>query len=211
MSEERAKEQLRRMRATAACRFIAAERLRGRDRRNAMLTAIASSFVLFLTVIPLIYHITPLVNSGLTALSFFTSILIIAFSLVQYSNNDAANSEQFHRSGLEINEVCRRFEFGIENSGLKETSEVAESYNSILQKYSINHETSDFDIYRSQRRELYNLSTAERFFIFAKRVCGSVAPYLLLILVFFAFAVVLGSDWLATFLPSPTPLLGPNQ
>ena len=103
--DERLKELLHKMGVTAGARFNAAKRLQGRDRRMALVVALSSAFVIALTVIPYIYRLPPPVTGDLSVITLVMSVLILAVSLIQYSNNDAVIADQHHRSGLEINEL----------------------------------------------------------------------------------------------------------
>jgi SMODS and SLOG-associating 2TM effector domain family 5 len=80
---------------------------------------------------------------------------------MQYSTNDAANSEQLHRCGLEINELARRLEIEIEHLDEHQILLISHNYGTVLQKYSINHATIDFDLTRIRKKqELKNKNIA---------------------------------------------------
>ncbi len=182
------------MRATAACRFIAAERLKDRDRRSALTIAIASALVLSFTLYPYLFHPSIKAQAELTALSFLASLLTIAFSLIQYSTNDAANSEQFHRCGLEVNELFRLNEGREAALSDLEVRQLDKDYNTILQKYSVNHEYIDIETFRASRPDLYTLGRIRLFRIWITRLSMALFPYLLVASIPVGFAFILALD-----------------
>jgi hypothetical protein len=141
------------MKTTAGCRFIAAKRLEIRDQALTRLTAFTSAYVIILTALPYFLktsvHVTDIIN-------FFTigcAIVILISSLLQYSNNAVANAEQHHRSGLEINEIRREFEIGMDLVDEARVMATSSRYNSVLQKYSVNHDDIDYMKYQYERPE----------------------------------------------------------
>jgi hypothetical protein len=83
------------------------------------------------------------------------SIVILVSSLLQYSNGDVVNAEQHHRSALEMNELRRLLKLKVETAKEKELEDFIDRYNTVLQKYSINHDDIDFLQYKLERPELY--------------------------------------------------------
>lgn len=194
------------MRVTAGARFIAAERLKGRDRRSALLIALASSLVLSFTIVPYLFHPSTFVQSGLTALSFLASLLTISFSLIQYSTNDAANAEQFHRCALEINELYRLNEGIASYMTLADVRSLAVSYNTVLQKYSVNHDQADHNAYRVSRPDQYRVGDFERIKIAVARMFAVSLPYLLLTTIPLGLAAILYVDARQSA-PKPKPAI----
>jgi hypothetical protein len=182
---------LRRMGVTAGSSFIASERLRGRERKVNILIAIASSAVIGFTIAPLLYHISSTATADLDLLSITMSVLIVAIALLQYSTNDAANAEQLHRCALEINELHRELKIKIEAANVSNLSNISKRYGIILQKYSINHATLDFDRYRVRRTEQYTIGYWEqwgirlRFFVVSQWPFLGIALIVLLVVAFF--------------------------
>lgn len=153
---------LHRMNVTKGARFNAARRLEGRDRKMALVVALASALVIALTFVPFAYQLPKVVIADLSVATMVASVLILAVSLVQYSNNDAVNAEQHHRCGLEINELRGELAAkgdGIDAEGLQRFTE---RYARILDRYSVNHEGVDFDRYRLEHPEKYDLARSER-------------------------------------------------
>jgi len=153
------------MAVTAGSRFNAAKRLQGRDRRMALVVALASAFVIALTFIPFVYRLPPMVTGDLSVTTLIMSVIILAVSLIQYSNNDAMNAEQHHRSGLEINALHHELAVRVDNLNTEGVEKIGERYAHILQKYSVNHEDIDWDKYRVEHPETYQLTKGERLLI----------------------------------------------
>jgi hypothetical protein len=156
---------LHRMRVTKGTRFNAASRLEGRDRKMALLVALTSALVIALTFVPFAYQLPKVVIADLSVVTMLASVLILAVSLVQYSNNDAVIAEQHHRCGLEINELRGQLIARGETVDPAELHKFAEKYARILDKYSVNHDGVDFDQYRLEHPDVYRLSWIERLFI----------------------------------------------
>ncbi|MEI9994363.1 MAG: SLATT domain-containing protein [Rhizomicrobium sp.] len=150
------------MSSTKGARFNAAKRLEGRDKRMALLTAMASALVIALTVLPFIYRLTGTVSGDLSALTLAMSVLILAISLLQYSNNDAVNAEQHHRCALEINELRRELRARADVITPEQIKDFGERYGRILQKYSINQDDVDYDKYRLEHPEMHPLGWTAR-------------------------------------------------
>jgi hypothetical protein len=184
---------LRRMGVTAGSRFIASERLKGRERKLTILVAVASTAVIGLTLAPLLYHVSLKSSADLGLLSITMSVLIVAIALIQYSANDAANAEQLHRCGLEINELLGELKIEIEAKKITDLKYVADRYGAILQKYSINHATLDFDKYRVIRPAEYTLGIFERAHIRLRFFVVGQWPFLGIVLI---VLVVVAFYWL---------------
>ena len=143
------------MKSTARSRFFAAKRLSAKDRILTMLTALTSGYLIVLTVVPYILHIdeprTDIINFIVVAFA----VVILVSSLFQYSSSDVVNAEQHHRSGLEINEIVR--ELVAYGDAVDKAIYDAYSlrYNSILQKYSVNHDDLDYMAVQLDRPQDY--------------------------------------------------------
>ncbi|MFK4620058.1 SLATT domain-containing protein [Bradyrhizobium diazoefficiens] len=153
---------LHKMNVTKGSRFNAARRLEGRDRKMALLVALASALVIALTFVPFAYQLPKVVIADLSVATMIASVLILAVSLVQYSNNDAVNAEQHHRCGLEINELRGELAAKANMVDAEVLQRFSERYARILDRYSVNHEGVDFDQYRVEHPGKYNFGKLER-------------------------------------------------
>ena len=144
------------MKVTKGSRFNAAERLRRRDRRNTIIVSFASAYVIVLTVIPITFHVPEYINSMITVAIILFSIIILIYSLIQYSSGDPVKAEQNHRCALEINALRRRLSF-LPHITFDNLSVYAKEYDDILQRYNVNHEPVDFETYKIEHPAEYPL------------------------------------------------------
>ena len=180
MDDTRVKDLLYRMDVTKGSRFNASKRLEGRERRMALLIALASALVIALTFMSTAYRLPAAVVSDLNVVTMVASVLILAVSLIQYSNNDAVNAEQHHRCGLEINELRGQLQALKEPVSEDNVREFARRYAHILDKYSVNHDLVDYDRYRLDHPALFKLSLIEKLFIHARSMGQTQWPNLLM-------------------------------
>lgn len=149
----KATELLSNMKSTAASRFNAAKRLENRERGLTRLTSFTSAYLIGLTVLPYFIKLPPGSGDRINLLTFVLGVVILVASLLQYSARDGVNAEQHYRCGLEIGEMRRRLKIQADSISDADLLAAADSYALILQKYSINHDQSDFDRYRIERKE----------------------------------------------------------
>src|SRR5450759_944028 len=88
---------LQEMNITKGSRFNAAERLRRRDRKRTTITAFASVYVVILTIIPTLFHLSDALGNIINVIIIVFSIVILTSSLLQYSSGDPVRAEQHHR------------------------------------------------------------------------------------------------------------------
>ncbi|HZR86807.1 MAG TPA: SLATT domain-containing protein [Bradyrhizobium sp.] len=182
---------LHRMNVTKGARFNAARRLEGRDRKMALVVALASALVIALTFVPFAYQLPKVVMADLSVVTMLASVLILAISLIQYSNDDAVNAEQHHRCGLEINQLRGELSANSESVSASDLHAFAERYARILDKYSVNHDGVDFDQYRLEHPEKYPLPWVERLAIRLRAFIVSQWPNGLMMLIIGFFLVLL--------------------
>ncbi|HYH39432.1 MAG TPA: SLATT domain-containing protein [Azospirillum sp.] len=147
--EEKRTNLLREMKITKGARFNAAERLGRRDRRMITITAFASVYVILLTILPMFVPMEGLFVNISNFITIIFSLIILAASLLQYSNNDPVRAEQHHRCGLEIN-ALRRALRAAEPITKEIIFEHGQKYDEILQKYGINHDPADLLKYKAE-------------------------------------------------------------
>jgi hypothetical protein len=127
----------------------------------------------------------------------FLSIIILVSALLHNASRDAVNAEQLHRSALEINELYRRL------MGQPDTNfgELANQYNMVLQKYSVNHDEIDYLLYQLQRPEEYPWRKPHmRAALRIRLACVSNIPLI------FLLAITLGVLWLVCAYALPARL-----
>ena len=135
----------------AQARFFAAKRLQTRDRKITRLTAMASAYLIGLTALPYFLHLPEKVEDYVNLVALITAVIVLVSSLLQYSRLDVVSAEQHHRCGLEINELLRKSA----GPGRHDYYNITNTYNEILQKYSINHDDIDFWSVTIDRPEEY--------------------------------------------------------
>ena len=135
---------LKALRTTAAASFNASKRLEMHDKKLTRLTAFASAYVIILTILPYFVKSSTEVTDLYNFTTVVFSIVILISSLLQYSSNNIVNSEQHHRSGLEMNELYRLLLLEGEAIDRAALSDFTTRYSAILQKYSINHDQIDY-------------------------------------------------------------------
>ena len=178
------------LKVTAGCRFIAAKRLANHDKKLTRVTALASSYVIGLTILPYFMKLSMQIADLYNLVTVGLSIVILVSSLLQYSNGDVVNAEQHHRSALEINELRRLLMLKAETAKEKELEDFTDRYNPVLQKYSINHDDIDFQQYKLERPEMYPwLDWKQRFAI---RLLLAWDKHLATIVLFFMTVCFLG-------------------
>jgi hypothetical protein len=152
--EEEKRQLLQEMKVTKGSRFNAAERLGRRDRLINQMTAFVSGCVIIVTLLPVYFQVGATATSVVSFATIAFSIFILAMSLLQYSNSDPVRAEQHHRCALEINGLRRE----LRSSKISTREELllfTRRFDDILQKYSVNHETIDFDRYKQEHPDEY--------------------------------------------------------
>jgi len=148
---------LQEMKVTKGSRFNAAERLRRRDRSRTTITAFASVYVIILTLIPAIFHLSDTLGNIITIIIIVFSIVVLTSSLLQYPSADPVRAEQHHRCALEINALRRELRTA-EPSTISMIQEFSRKYDDILQKYNANHEPVDFERYKIEHPDEYPMA-----------------------------------------------------
>ncbi|CAO4173003.1 hypothetical protein EEDFHM_02203 [Methylorubrum populi] len=139
------------MQDTVRSRFKAHRRLIELDQRLTKITALSSSLVIVLTVMPYIFKSPDPISDIINFAAVSVSIVILVASLLQYSSANATTAEQHHRCALEINELVRAHSIK-QNPTDDDFSTMEKAYGFLLQKYSINHEERDYRQVLLERR-----------------------------------------------------------
>jgi hypothetical protein len=138
---------LREMKQTKGSRFNAADRLSKRDAARTRLTAYASAMVIVLTVLPAFIPVPGWISGAINLSTVAFSLVILAASLLQTSNADPVRAVQLHNCALDINSLLRKLrgETALTENQLKD---YAGRYDAILMRYSVNHESVDYERYK---------------------------------------------------------------
>jgi hypothetical protein len=146
------------MKRTKGVRFNASKRLEEGERKTTRNTAYASVAVVVITLLPVFFPMSQILENSIALLTVALSIFILASSLLQSSNSGQVKADQFQRCALEVNSLRR------ELSGAPETAEVssfAARYDEILRRYNINHDQVDYDQYRLEHPDEFPELAAE--------------------------------------------------
>ena len=144
------------MKATSGSRFNAAKRLEANDRNLTWITAMTSTYVIALTVLPYFWKLPQRVADTLNLTTAVLSVIILVSALLHNSKRDAVNAEQHHRSALEIKEIHREMLARGSAIELDALLEFIKRYSAILQKYSVNHNDLDYKKFQTDRPEQFN-------------------------------------------------------
>jgi SMODS and SLOG-associating 2TM effector domain family 5 len=151
------------MKVTAGARFNASHRLASKDRFANLSLAFYSAILLSISIITVAYTLDPFTAKALSVGGIVASVMMLILSMKMFADRHAVDSEQMHRCALEINEIRRLYQSeDIEKSTIlkRATSE----YNSVLQKYSVNHLEKDYLKYKfAHRWEFDDLSESRSF------------------------------------------------
>lgn len=145
------------LKITKGCRFNAADRLRKRDRRRTYITAAASVVVIMLSMLPFIVSMGSSAGLFVSFLTIMMSIIILTYSLLQYSAQDPVIADQHHRCGLELNALRRKLRVHRPRDE-NLVRDISARYDEILQKYPVNHERVDFEAYKFDHLSEFNIS-----------------------------------------------------
>lgn len=193
-------ELLANMKSTGASRYNASKRLEERERGLTRLTAFTSAYLIGLTVLPYFIPLPVGADDRLNLLTFGLGVVILVASLLQYSAGDGVKAEQHYRCGLEIGEMRRRLKIRRDTITDDELVDVADAYALVLQKYSINHDQTDFDQYRIERSdEAKKLKWWERIWIpirmTVERHLATICLSAMTLLTLWLVAAIIGPAW----------------
>lgn len=137
------------MKSTAGTRFIAAERLRSKDKLENLIVAFFSAAVLIASLVPILFDLRSqtLLSTLLSLLVVASSVLILVLSMRIYAEKTAVEAEELKRSALEIS-ALRRLAVAANLDDNRSYRSYAERYSEILNKFSVNHSERDFLAYK---------------------------------------------------------------
>jgi hypothetical protein len=164
---------------TAAARMNAAQRLVEVDARITLLNVCMAFFIIALTITPKFIDMPFTHRNWFEFLTIVLAILLLAFILLQFSAKNSLRAEQFHRSGLEIQEIQRMVHFKGFNVSEREFHDMSKRFDEILQRYSLKHEPIDQLRARLEQSDDFRDRPVERRFAQARVWLASSYPLLL--------------------------------
>ncbi|MBZ2164319.1 SLATT domain-containing protein [Alteromonas stellipolaris] len=162
--------------STSRTRYIAARRLRSKDRRSSKAIAFLSAYLIIFTLFDFLFlSNTDGYNSGYILLLNVTfSLLILIFSQLESSASYGVRAVKFHSCGLEVAHLykqLRRLKSRYENldkddAFYKELQEIDDKYDQVLKNHE-NHELLDFKLFKSNYPDYedHSLSSSDIFWI----------------------------------------------
>ncbi|WP_342807990.1 SLATT domain-containing protein [Alteromonas sp. M12] len=162
--------------STSRTRYIAARRLRSKDRRSSKAIAFLSAYLIIFTLFDFLFlSNTDGYNSGyILLLNVNFSLLILIFSQLESSASYGVRAVKFHSCGLEVAHLykqLRRLKSRYENldkddAFYKELQEIDDKYDQVLKNHE-NHELLDFKLFKSNYPDYedHSLSSSDIFWI----------------------------------------------
>jgi conflict system pore-forming effector with SLATT domain len=188
---------------TAASRFNAAKRLENRDKTITFLITLISIYIVSITLMPYFFKFPSDVSAVLNFITVILSVSILVASLLHRSNNDSMNSEQHHRSALETNELRREIMAQKETMSLERFIKFSIQYNSILQKYSVNHDDVDYLKATLERPEEFSgQGKTRRGLLYIRLITSGRLPHIFMVVISAAMI------WVIFFYALPARLIG---
>lgn len=186
------------MKVTAGSQFNAAKYLEKHDRNLTRVTALTSVYIVAITILPYFWKLPTNVTDNLNLVTVVLSIIILVSALLQNSRRDAVNAEQHHRSALEINELRRELLVHGDSISNEDLLAFSSKYSAVLQKYSINHSTLDYEQFMADRPE--GFPWLGFFFRFRVKIFLAVRDNAAVIVILFITAIF---GWIVIFYAMP--------
>lgn len=150
---------------TKGARFTASKRLKQIGKLSSYSIGFLTAYIIIINMISVFdivseNYLTP------QALAFITtalSILVLVFSQLENANEYRFRAERFHDCALEIGELyndLRYFKTNFDDDELinKEAKNISAKYSSLLREYE-NHDSIDFEYFKTTKVEYFKLST----------------------------------------------------
>lgn len=145
---------------TASSRFAAAKRQAAHAKASQWSVASLSVLMIIVSVAQALGLLKPHSDSRLALIQVGISTLVLVFSLLLALENYSVRSDRSHRCGLALNEVARRAAALESEAGSAEQyHELCRAYERVLEQYE-NHETLDYLMQKSRRRQNYSNAVA---------------------------------------------------
>jgi hypothetical protein len=153
---------------TKGARFKASERCEELDRRSARLVGWLSAYMIMFSVLPLcdLEKYTLDTNES-TFIAISLSIMILVFSQLEYAKNYTSKAKEYHDCALDISKLYDELRYlkstipEVQKTDLFEKArKLSVRYEEILQRCD-NHIPIDYDMFRKQKPEYFNLSSID--------------------------------------------------
>jgi len=156
---------------TKGARFNASRRLKKRNVVLTFITSFSSIHLLSISIIQLsnLIALNPNQSKWLGFVSIILSIIILVYGLIEGSKEHGINSERYHACGIELGKAYTKLRYSEDDY----TSDVLNEYNSILERYSLNHEPIDFDFFKTEHGNVFKSSWINEVVVKLKYKCSA--------------------------------------
>jgi hypothetical protein len=190
--EETANDLKQKIWKTKGARFNAHQRLQNRHTWSITSISFLSVYVIILTLLVNISFIT--LSSTQNSIASFSamvlSLFILVLSLMETSKSYEAKSREFHECGRQLSGIYDRLMISMaawnSNQGnaniQKELFDIANEYNNILDKCHENHDIIDFELFKVEHNQDFNLGIIDRITIRFKAFCSKSLTCILFVL-----------------------------
>lgn len=196
---------LNRLWTTKGCRFAARERLLHTNGWSITSIAVLSTYVIIVSVTLLAFsgHLYETNEKWLNVITIGMSVLVIVFSLIEFSRDHLGTAEKINQSALKIGEIYGKLSAKLEIGEVSESDLVAfeSEYAAILMDSRLNHTILDLYMFKlSNFREFDNWWSENFVYRLLSRVVFYIRAYWLYlasVLVFPVLALFWGENLLA--------------
>lgn len=147
---------------TKGSRFNAAKRFERIDRLSSISLFLVSAYLLCINLLILFPDRPDLLSEvNITYFTISASIVLLVISIYIPSRNYRDIAIKFHNCARDINVVYDKIclmKCNLNSVSTADISSISNEYNSILMKYDINHDKSDYSLFRSNHPVDYNIT-----------------------------------------------------
>lgn len=137
---------------TRGSRFAARGRLRRTNILSVTTITLLSTYVIFISVVLLAFsgQLQPLNEKWLNVITIALSLLVIVFSLLEFSRDYVGQAESMNQSALKIGEIYSELCTKVDTKSLTESDlEALEGrYSDCLQRHPANHDPIDYKLFQ---------------------------------------------------------------
>lgn len=183
----------RKMWITKGVRFNAHQRLMSNYIWSIGTIAYLSILVIIITLIKYLPSISLSANQNdvIDFSSIVLALFILILSLLEASKSLQMKAMEFHNCARDISKLYNKLRHTLTNSSdidkgiiSKQLVEIASEYDNILNRCQENHDHIDFDVFRLQHKEDFNLGFIERMKIHINNMVMNYLRYLAISIIF---------------------------
>lgn len=156
---------------TKGARFSASHRLKKLNKLSSYSIGFLSAYLIILGLLSVIDIKTAVVitSDQYAFISTSLSVIILVFSQLESANDYRLKAEKYHDCALEVSELYNKLRYlKTSNKTKEEVNQVAEGlaheYSVLLRKYE-NHESVDFEMFKTTKPEYFKLKKINIIFI----------------------------------------------